>query len=165
MLRRSRFKALNIPVWVWVALVLSWSLYEHARRQKSEPEKQKGPQEAHALRGVGGAVGNNPTHSSDDCPTESPSKRGRKKEGPLVAHPCRGFAGGLSRLTLPAPHHPREATAGLPRTRGDARRDSLMTATGEPTSQQNDDFPCATCNRWSTDCCGPWETPEEHEHD
>lgn len=31
---RSRFKALNIPVWVWVALGLSWSLYEHARGQK-----------------------------------------------------------------------------------------------------------------------------------
>ena len=27
------------------------------------------------------------------------------------------------------------------------------------------DFPCATCDRWSTDCCGPWETPQEHEHD
>lgn len=27
------------------------------------------------------------------------------------------------------------------------------------------DFPCATCNRASTDCCGPWETPQEHEHD
>ena len=34
MLRRSRFKTLNIPTWVWVALGLSWSLYEHARGQK-----------------------------------------------------------------------------------------------------------------------------------
>lgn len=30
----SRFKALNISMWVWVALGLSWSLYEHARGQK-----------------------------------------------------------------------------------------------------------------------------------
>lgn len=30
----SRFKTLNISVWVWVALGLSWSLYEHARGQK-----------------------------------------------------------------------------------------------------------------------------------
>lgn len=29
----------------------------------------------------------------------------------------------------------------------------------------DDDFPCATCNRWSQDCCGPWETPEEHAND
>lgn len=34
MSRRSRFKTLSIPVWVWVALGLSWSLYEHARGQK-----------------------------------------------------------------------------------------------------------------------------------
>lgn len=27
------------------------------------------------------------------------------------------------------------------------------------------DWPCLTCNRWSTDCCGPWETPEEHAND
>lgn len=27
------------------------------------------------------------------------------------------------------------------------------------------DWPCLTCNRWSTNCCGPWETPQEHEHD
>ena len=25
------------------------------------------------------------------------------------------------------------------------------------------DFPCATCNRWSTNCCNPWETPQEHD--
>ena len=30
----SRFKALNLGKWVWVALGLSWSLYEHARGQK-----------------------------------------------------------------------------------------------------------------------------------
>ena len=34
MLRRSRFKALNLGMWVWVALGLSWSLYGHARGQK-----------------------------------------------------------------------------------------------------------------------------------
>ena len=34
MLLRSRFKPLNISMWVWVALGLSWSLYEHARGQK-----------------------------------------------------------------------------------------------------------------------------------
>ena len=34
MLPRSRVEALNISVWVWVALGLSWSLYEHARGQK-----------------------------------------------------------------------------------------------------------------------------------
>lgn len=27
------------------------------------------------------------------------------------------------------------------------------------------DWPCLTCNRWSQDCCNPWETPQEHEHD
>ncbi|WP_297451746.1 hypothetical protein [uncultured Corynebacterium sp.] len=27
----------------------------------------------------------------------------------------------------------------------------------------NDDWPCLTCNRWSQNCCGPWETPEEHD--
>lgn len=152
---RSRFKPSNLGMWVWVALGLSWSLYEHARGQKREPEKQKGPQEAHTLRGVGGAVEINLTHPSGDCP---PSK-----QGPLVAHPRRGFAGGPSGLTLPAPHHPSEATTGHPRTRGDARTNSLMTATGEPMSQENTDFPCATCNRWSADCCGPWETPQEHD--
>lgn len=30
----SRFKTLNIPTWVWVALGLVWSLYEHAKGQK-----------------------------------------------------------------------------------------------------------------------------------
>lgn len=30
----SRFKPSNLSVWVWVALGLSWSLYEHARGQK-----------------------------------------------------------------------------------------------------------------------------------
>lgn len=30
----SQFKTLNIGVWVWAALGLSWSLYEHARGQK-----------------------------------------------------------------------------------------------------------------------------------
>lgn len=34
MLPRSRFKALNLGMWAWVALGLSWSLYEHARGQK-----------------------------------------------------------------------------------------------------------------------------------
>lgn len=34
MLPRSRFKPLNISMWVWVALGLSWALYEHARGQK-----------------------------------------------------------------------------------------------------------------------------------
>lgn len=34
MLPRSRVEALNISVWAWVALVLSWSLYERARGQK-----------------------------------------------------------------------------------------------------------------------------------
>lgn len=29
----------------------------------------------------------------------------------------------------------------------------------------DDDWPCLTCNRWSQNCCGPWETPQEHEHD
>lgn len=105
MLPRSRFKTLNLGMWVWVALGLVWSLYEHARGAKTEPEKQKGPQEAHTFRGVGGAVEINLTHSSSDYPTESPSKR----------------------------------------------------------SQENDDFPCATCNRWSQDCCNPWETPQEHD--
>lgn len=27
------------------------------------------------------------------------------------------------------------------------------------------DWPCLTCNRASMDCCNPWETPQEHEHD
>lgn len=30
----SRFKPLNLGMWVWVALGLAWSLYEHARGQK-----------------------------------------------------------------------------------------------------------------------------------
>lgn len=34
MLPKRRFKALNSPAWVWVALGLSWSLYEHAKGQK-----------------------------------------------------------------------------------------------------------------------------------
>lgn len=29
--------------------------------------------------------------------------------------------------------------------------------------EHDTDFPCATCNRWSTNCCGPWETPDEHD--
>lgn len=32
-------------------------------------------------------------------------------------------------------------------------------------AENTDDWPCATCNRWSTDCCGPWETPQEHAND
>ena len=32
-------------------------------------------------------------------------------------------------------------------------------------AENTDDWPCLTCNRASMDCCGPWETPEEHEHD
>ena len=35
MLLRSRFKPSNLGVWVWVALGLSWSLYEHVRGQKN----------------------------------------------------------------------------------------------------------------------------------
>lgn len=34
MLPRSRFKPSNLDMWVWVALGLVWSLYEHARGQK-----------------------------------------------------------------------------------------------------------------------------------
>lgn len=34
MSRRSRFKTSNLGMWIWVALGLSWSLYEHARGQK-----------------------------------------------------------------------------------------------------------------------------------
>lgn len=30
----SRCKPSNLGMWVWVALGLSWSLYEHARGQK-----------------------------------------------------------------------------------------------------------------------------------
>lgn len=30
----SRFKPSNLDMWVWVALGLSWSLYEHARGKK-----------------------------------------------------------------------------------------------------------------------------------
>lgn len=30
----NRFKTLNLDMWVWVALGLSWLLYEHARSQK-----------------------------------------------------------------------------------------------------------------------------------
>lgn len=30
-------------------------------------------------------------------------------------------------------------------------------------NHEHDDFPCATCNRWSQNCCGPWETPQEHD--
>lgn len=29
--------------------------------------------------------------------------------------------------------------------------------------EHDTDFPCATCNRWSTNCCNSWETPQEHD--
>ena len=32
------------------------------------------------------------------------------------------------------------------------------------TQNHDPDWPCLTCNRASMDCCGPWETPQEHEH-
>lgn len=43
--------------------------------------------------------------------------------------------------------------------------DTQTPASVRHSAENTDDWPCATCNRWSQDCCGPWETPEEHAND
>ena len=117
----SRFKPLNISMWVWVALGLVWSLYEHARGQKRSLKNKRAPKRRIRLEALGVRL-------------------------KLILH--------TPLATTQRNHHQNGAGK---------RKDPWLRIHGEPTSQEHDDFPCATCNRWSTDCCGPWETPQEHD--